>query len=43
MWDGISGALESVAAYILLGERLDKLSQYAGLDMICAGTILLHH
>ncbi len=42
MWDGVSGILETIAAYVILGERLDKISQYAGILMICIGTMLLH-
>jgi len=42
MWDGVSGVLESVAAYIILGERLTNYYQYIGLVMICGGIFLLH-
>ncbi len=41
MWDGISGLLESIAAYIFLGERLDTNYQYMGLGMIIIGIVLL--
>ena len=30
LWDGMSGLLESAAAYIILGERLNKWYQYLG-------------
>ena len=41
MWDGISGLVESLAAYWFLGERFEKHSQYLGLVMIVIGIILL--
>lgn len=40
MWDGISGILESVAAYIFLGDRLN-FTQYIGIGMVTVGLILL--
>ena len=41
MWDGVSGVVESLAAYIILGDRLKKKSQYLGLGLIIAGVVLL--
>lgn len=41
MWDGMSGLIESVAAYVLLGERLTKASQYFGLLLTIVGIVLL--
>lgn len=41
MWDGVSGILETAAAYILFGERLNSMSQYFGILLIVAGLILL--
>jgi multidrug transporter EmrE-like cation transporter len=41
MWDGVSGLLESLAAYIFLGERLNHWSQYVGLAMITLGLMVL--
>lgn len=41
MWDGVSGLLESVASYVILGDRLEKKSQYTGLVLIIVGVILL--
>jgi multidrug transporter EmrE-like cation transporter len=41
MWDGISGLIESMAAYFYLGERLDTTYQYFGLGFIIVGIILL--
>lgn len=41
MWDGISGVLEGFAAYVVLGDRLDKPGQYIGLLMTIAGIYLL--
>jgi len=42
MWDGISAILESVAAYLILGERLQGPIQYAGLAVIIMGILMLH-
>jgi len=42
MWDGVSAVIESVAAYLILGERLARPSEYAGLILIIAGIFLLH-
>jgi multidrug transporter EmrE-like cation transporter len=41
MWDGISGIMETAAAYILFGERLNSTSQYFGILLIATGLILL--
>jgi len=41
MWDGISCILESIAAYIILGERFNNKKQYLGLLLIIAGLFLL--
>lgn len=41
MWDGISGLIESVAAYVILGERLERMTQYMGLGMVIIGIVLL--
>lgn len=40
-WDGVSGLLESAAAYIFLGERFEHRFQYVGLIMIALGLYLL--
>ena len=40
-WDGISGLVESAAAYIFLGERFHNPYQYVGLVMIAFGLYLL--
>jgi len=40
MWDGISGVIESIAAYVILGERLVGM-QYVGLALISLGLIFL--
>jgi len=40
-WDGISGLLESSAAYLFLGERFHHPLQYLGLLMIAAGLYFL--
>jgi multidrug transporter EmrE-like cation transporter len=41
MWDGISGIMESAAAYVFLGDRLDKPMEYLGLALTTVGIILL--
>ena len=41
MWDGISGVLESAAAYVVLGDRLEKPIQYVGLVLTFVGLFLL--
>ena len=41
LWDGMSGVLESIAAYVILGDRLKKPVEYAGLVLIIAGVFLL--
>jgi multidrug transporter EmrE-like cation transporter len=41
MWDGISGLIESFAAYYFLGERLDRPVQYIGLGLIILGVFLM--
>jgi len=40
-WDGMSTIIESVAAYVILGERFDNYLQYVGILFICAGMYLL--
>jgi LPXTG-motif cell wall-anchored protein len=41
MWDGISGVIESLAAFFILGERFNNWFQYLGLAMITTGLVLL--
>lgn len=41
MWDGVSAVVESVLAYLLLGDRLDSPIQYAGLGFIIVGLFML--
>jgi multidrug transporter EmrE-like cation transporter len=41
MWDGISALLESIAAFIILGERLNSSKQYLGLFLIIIGLFFL--
>jgi len=41
MWDGISGLIESAAAYYFLGHRLENNCQYAGLAFIILGVFLM--
>ena len=40
-WDGVSGLVESAAAYIFLGERFEHNFQYIGLILISIGLYLL--
>jgi multidrug transporter EmrE-like cation transporter len=40
-WDGISALIESIAAYIILGERFTDFYQYIGLVFIIVGLFLL--
>ena len=40
-WDGMSAAIESLAAYIFLGERFNDYLQYVGLCSIIFGIFLL--
>jgi multidrug transporter EmrE-like cation transporter len=40
-WDGISGLLNSIFAFFVLGERLDNWSQYIGIVLIIVGVYLL--
>jgi multidrug transporter EmrE-like cation transporter len=41
MWDGISGLFETVAAYVILGERLSSVWNYLGIVMIAMGLVFL--
>jgi multidrug transporter EmrE-like cation transporter len=41
MWDGVSGILNSVAAYTILGDRLKHSSQYLGLGLIISGIAMM--
>lgn len=41
MWDGMSGILETIAAYFILGERLSSPLQYIGIGMIALGLVFL--
>jgi multidrug transporter EmrE-like cation transporter len=40
-WDGVSTIIESVAAYLILGERFQYTQQYIGLAFIIVGLFLL--
>jgi multidrug transporter EmrE-like cation transporter len=42
MWDGISAVLESLAAYYILGERLNCTYQYIGLILIIIGLFVFY-
>jgi len=41
MWDSVSTIIESLAAYVLLGDRLERPSQYVGLVLIIVGIFML--
>jgi multidrug transporter EmrE-like cation transporter len=41
MWDGISTVLEAIAAYLILGDRLNNKMQWVGLGMLIVGIILV--
>ena len=41
MWDGVSAIIESVASYVILGDRLQKPSEYLGLLLIIIGVFLM--
>ena len=40
LWDGISGLLETAAAWFILKERLNTKEQYWGLALLIAGLFL---
>ena len=40
-WDGVSGLIESAAAYVFLGERFHHPLQYLGLILIAVGLYFL--
>ena len=40
-WDGTSSLIESVFAYVVLGERFDNYLQYLGIGSIILGLYLL--
>ena len=40
-WDGMSALTGSIAAFFILGERLDNYSQYIGIALIILGLYLL--
>ena len=41
MWDGLSAVLETLAAILIFGERLNTTSQYIGLAFIICGIFFL--
>jgi len=41
MWDGMSALFESIAAYLILGERLKTPTQYIGLILVIVGIYIL--
>jgi len=43
LWDGMSAVIESVAAYIILGDRLENPIQYMGLAFIIIGLFTMKY
>lgn len=41
MWDGVSGIIVSLAAYVMLGDRFQTTSEYLGLALIIVGVVLM--
>jgi len=41
MWDSVSSIFESIASFVILGDRLEKPSQYVGLVLTIVGGYLL--
>jgi uncharacterized membrane protein len=41
MWDSLSTVFNSIAAFVLLGDRLKTNSQYVGLFLVVIGIYLL--
>lgn len=42
MWDGVSGIVNTVFAFLILGERMNHNYQYFGLGLITMGLLLMH-
>lgn len=40
MWDGISGIVETLAAYFILKEKLNTREQYIGLGLLMGGLFI---
>jgi multidrug transporter EmrE-like cation transporter len=43
LWDGMSTIIESIAAYLILGDRLENPYQYAGLFLTVIGVCMLKY
>ena len=43
MWDGISGILETLAAYFILGERFVNPMQWVAVVIISVGLVMLRY
>lgn len=43
LWDGVSSIIESIAAYLILGDRLENPYQYMGLVLLCVGLFMLKY
>lgn len=43
MWDGMSGILETLAAYFILGEKFVNPMQWVAIAMISIGLVMLRY
>lgn len=43
MWDGMSAIVESLAAYVILGERFNNPMQYLAIALIISGIFMLRY
>lgn len=43
LWDGSSAVIGSIAAYFILGDRLENPYQYLGLLLTCLGIFMLKY
>ena len=43
LWDGMSAVIESILAYVILGDRLTNPYQYVGLFVTILGMFLLRY
>ncbi len=43
LWDGMSAVIESLAAYLILGDRLENPVQYAGLLFTVIGVFMMKY
>jgi multidrug transporter EmrE-like cation transporter len=43
MWDGVSAIIETAAAFLIFGERLNTPMQYIGLALVIVGVFVLRN